>query len=434
MDAAVEAEALLVMATIESNVTWNMVDYSSPIKIGVVQWAGSEAAALLDSLDATDKSTLEQSLIDDLTTYGTGSYWASRYLSKDEGNSIIDTLGSPTAETTQRLFFSTMITQYETIMADWGCNTNGTVQQQKAFIFLSCVYHLSIAEAGRIVSAIGAGATTEAIYAAIMNGSLSTWRNWWTVKTMLDEWTGVEPTVSGDTTDPDTDPGGSGQENVPIIQVESQIQKIGYTGQQLIIYGKDNPDGVVCYRATNSLWYPSGNTAAPPTPTPIDPPTPPEPEPPATQTEWEQMRQLWYDNEEAWYYSQGPGRMDPPASGYSDCSASIIWAVSQIRPDLGQQLGVYTGTMVNAGTEVARGNTGTGAHVDLDILKPGDILLVGNNWTFDNGKSHVEWYFGDGQLWGSGYSPLPHRSGNINDYLVMIANRGKPYYMIRRFL
>lgn len=433
MDVAVEAEALLVMATIESDVTWNLVDYASPIKVGVVQWVGSEAAALLDGLDPADKSQLEQSLIDDLTTHGTGDFWNSRYLSKDEGNSIIEALGTSTAETSQRSYFSTMITRYENILSTWGYNTAGTVVQQRAFVFIACVYHLSIAEAGRITTAIGASATTDAIYAAIMNGSLSTWRDWWQVKTMLDQWEGVEPIVTGDTEQPDEEPGG-GQENVPIQQIESQVQKIGYTGQELIVYGEDNPDGVVCYRATNNMWFPSSNTAAPPTPTPVDPPAPPEPEPPATQTEWEQMRQLWYDNEEAWYYSQGPGRLDPPASGYSDCSASIIWAVSQIRPDLGKQLGVWTGSMVNAGTEVARGATGSGAHVDLDILKPGDILLVGNNYSFDNSKSHVEWYFGDGQLWGSGFSPLPHRSGNINDYLVMIASRGKTLFMIRRFL
>lgn len=433
MIAAVEAEALLVMATIESDVTWNKVDYTSPIKIGVVQWVGSEAAALLDALDPVDKSQLEQSLVDDLDTYGTGSFWNSRYLTKDEGNSIIEALGTSTAETTQRTYFSTMLARYESTMSAWGCDTAGTVAQQKAFIYLSCVYHLSIYEAGRIASAIGASATTDAIYAAIMNGSLSKWRDWWQVKTMLDQWEGVAPIVTGGTGQPYLEPGG-GQESIQITQVESQIQKIGMTGQQLIVYGEDNPNGIICYRATNNLWYPASNTAAPPTPTPVDPPAPPEPEPPATQTEWEQMRQLWYDNEEAWYYSQGPGRLDPPSSGYSDCSASIIWAVSQIRPDLGEQLGSWTGSMVNAGTEVARGATGSGAHVDLDILKPGDILLVGNNYAFDNGKSHVEWYFGDGQLWGSGFSPLPHRSGNINDYLVMIASRGKTLYMIRRFL
>lgn len=433
MLAAVEAEALDVMATIESNLTWNAVDYNSNIKVGIVQWTGGNAARLLDTLESTDKQQLATTLLSDLATYAySDPFWSSRFLSKDEGNSIIEALGTATAETTQRSFFSTMIDSYDSVMSTWGCNSAGTVDQQKAFIFYACIYHVNIVVAANICSAIGGTATVNDIYDAVMNKpQVSTIREWYKVRDMLIQWQGVEPTVTGDTTQPWTEPGGGGQQNATITQVESQIQRIGQTGQTLIIYGKDNANGVVCYRSTNNFWIPTSNTAAPPTPTPV---TPPAPVDPATQSEWEQMRQLWYDNEGAWRYSQGPGRLDPPSSGYSDCSASIIWAVSKIRPDLGRALGEWTGSMVNAGREIARGSTGAGAHIDTSLLQPGDILLVGNNYTFDNAKSHVEWYFGEGQLWGSGYGPLPHRSGDVNAYLVSIANYGKSTYMFRRFL
>ena len=54
MNAAVEAEALIVIGTIESDMTWNAVDYNSPIKIGIAQWTGGAAAGLLGALDAAD--------------------------------------------------------------------------------------------------------------------------------------------------------------------------------------------------------------------------------------------------------------------------------------------------------------------------------------------------------------------------------------------
>lgn len=432
MNADVEAEALYVIGTLQSNNVWNFVDYGRNISIGIISWASGEAAQLLSSLDPSDKALLTQDLQDALVAHDWyDPYWNSLYLTKDQGNSIIDALGTQTAEATQRAFFSTTMANHETVMTGWGCDPDGTLVQQKAFILLSAVYRVSTVMAARICSAIGPNATVDAIYAAIKNQVIANERNWEWARDTLNAWHGSQPADTPSTEQPNTDPGGAGQEESSIPQVESQIQRIGMTGQQLIIYGQDNPEGVVCYRQTNNFWIPAGNTAAPPTPTPIDPPAP---DTPATSTEWEQMRQLWIDNEEAWNYSNGPGRLDPPASGYSDCSACIIWAVGQVRPDLADALGVWTGSMVNAGTEVARGSTGAGAYVDPDILQPGDILLVGNNYEFDNGKSHVEWYFGNGQLWGAGFSPLPHQSGDINDYLVMIASRGKTLFMIRRFL
>lgn len=432
MDAALKAEALLVIGTQESDLTWNAVDYDSNIKVGVAQWVGQAAASLLGNLDPADRALLDSTLESDLTTYtAQDPFWSTRFLSKDEGNSIITALGTSTAKPKQVDFFGDTVDGYETHLTAWGALTD-TTEHQKSFLFLLSIFHVDIVTANKIIATIGAVAPTGTILDALMNlPDIALRRDWLATKLLVDEWEGTAPTVTPSETQPNDNPGGSGQQTNTIVQVESQIQKIGMTGQNLIVYGQDNPTGVLCYRETNNLWLPVTNTAAPPTPTPIDPP---QPDTPATQSEWEQMKQLWIDNEGAWRYGGSGGRLDPPTSGFSDCSACIIWAVGVVRPDLAKALGDYTGSMVNAGVEIARGNTGAGAHVDLDILKPGDILLVGRDYAFGDNTSHVEWYFGDGQLWGAGYSPLPHRSGDINNYLVMIASRGKPLYMIRRFL
>lgn len=432
MDAALQAEALLVIGTQESDLTWNAVDYESNIKIGVAQWVGRQAAGLLASLDASDKQLLTQTLQDDLQNHAPDdAFWRSRFLTKDEGNSIITALGTATAKPVQVSYFNNLIDIYANGLQSWGAAVD-TVDHQKSFLFLLAVYHIDVVAANRIVASIGAVAQTSAILAALLNmPDISGKRDWAATKALIDTWEGVEPVVQPTETTPNTEPGGSGQQYSEIVQVESQIQRIGMTGQQLIVYGKDNPQGVVCYRDMGKMWIPQTNTAAPPTPTPIDPPAPVDP---GTQSEFEQMRQLWYDNEEAWSYSNGGGRLDPPSSGVSDCSACIIWAVGQVRPDLAASLGGWTGSMVNAGTEIQRGYTGSGASIDLNLLQPGDILLVGDNYAFNDGKAHVEWYFGSGVLWGAGYSPLPHRTGDVNWYLQFIATRGKTHYMFRRFL
>lgn len=434
---AVEAEALLVIGTLESDLTWNAVDYSTIIKVGIAGWLGGQAAQLLDSLDAVDKVNLTQTLTDDLTTYSASDpFWATRFLTKDEGNSIITALGTATAETTERSFFSSTISGYEAVLSTWGCDAGNTstIAQQKAFIFLASVYHVNLRVAASICSAIGGQASTQNIYDAIMNKpEIATLRNWSVAKTMLDAWEGVAPSISGGTDPVWTDPGGTGDGGTAIPQVESQIQRIGMTGQQLIVYGEDNEAGVVCYRQTNNLWIPTSNTAAPPTPTPI---VPPEPEgPPATTSDFDAMRQLWYDHEEDWSYGWGAGRLNPESSGYTDCSGCIWWAVNKIRPDLAEGLGTFTTPQSHAGTLVVEGTLSSSTTVDPSILKEGDIVLVSKSGGYlASGDSHVEWYFGNDTLWGAGYAPLPHfSSSSVSGYLQAVSSKYRTF-MIRRFL
>ena len=434
MDAAVENEALIVIGTIESELTWNLVDYSRPLKIGVAQWHGSMAASLLDNLPVADKNNLSPSIIGDLTIYDTTDpFWDSRYITLDEGNSIVTALGSDSAESFQRNFFSSMITNYASVMTNWGCVPEGTLSQRKTFIFLAAVYHVSIPVAGSICSAIGTATTTQMIYDAIMNKpEISSLRDWSRVKAAIDDWDGGLSPSTGGTDEPWTDPGSPGDDGTFINQVESQIQRIGMTGQQLIVYGQDNPAGVVCYRATNDFWYPTSNTAAPPTPTPVNPPAPVDP---GTQGDFEAMRQLWYDHEGDWRYGGGAGRLDPESSGYTDCSGCIYWAVNKVRPDLAQSLGNFTTPQSHAGTLIVEGTLSSSTTVDPNILREGDIVLVSKSGNYSaGGDSHVEWYFGNDTLWGAGYAPLPHfSSSSVSGYLQAVSSKYSTF-MIRRFL
>ena len=434
MNAAVENEALIVIGTIESELTWNHVDFSSPLRIGVAGWKSSMAASLLENLPQEDKSNLSQSLLDDLSNHQvTDPFWESRYITLEEGNSIITALGSSSAESYERTFFNTMLSDYANVMASWGCNPDGTLAERKTFVFLVTVYHLNIAIAGSICSAIGTGTTTQAIYDAIMNiPEISTVRDWSRVKAAIDAWDGGINPITGENEDPWIDPGSPGDDSTIITQVQSQIQKIGMIGQQLIIYGKDNPNGVVCFRETNNFWIPSSNTAAPPTPTPIDPPSPVTP---GTQSDFQAMRQLWYDHEGEWSYGNGAGRLDPESSGFTDCSACVWWAVNKIRPDLAASLGNFTTPQSRAGTLIIEGQLTSSTTVDPSILQEGDIILVSKSGNYSaNGDSHVEWYFGNGIVWGAGYAPLPHfSSSSVDEYLQAVSSKYSTF-MIRRFL
>lgn len=146
--------------------------------------------------------------------------------------------------------------------------------------------------------------------------------------------------------------------------------------------------------------------------------------------DFQKMFKLWRDNEKKWRYGQGGGRLNPPSSGYSDCSACIWWAIHSVRPDIAKHVGAWTGAMATSGKEIARGTAST--PIDTSKLKPGDIVLVEwkhVNYAFNDGSSHVEWYVGNNTLWGAGYGPLPHKSGNIHTYLKRAG-----CWMVRRVL
>ena len=84
---------MYVIGEVESNWNWTAVNYNDPITIGMMQWYGTRAAALLNRIKnemPTAYGQLAASLRSDIESHDAGStWWTSRYLNRDEGNSII---------------------------------------------------------------------------------------------------------------------------------------------------------------------------------------------------------------------------------------------------------------------------------------------------------------------------------------------------------
>ena len=84
---------MYVIGEVESRWDWTAVNYADPITIGMMQWYGTRAAALLNRVKNEMPSaynTLAASLRASVETYPQDSqYWTSRYLTNEEGNSVI---------------------------------------------------------------------------------------------------------------------------------------------------------------------------------------------------------------------------------------------------------------------------------------------------------------------------------------------------------
>lgn len=413
--------AMYVIGEVESNWNWTAVNYNDPITIGMMQWYGTRAAALLNRIKnemPTAYGQLAASLRSDIESHDAGSaWWTSRYLNRDEGNSIITVFQDEENHVIQENQAIADFEGYITTLENWGMSQS----YPKPLIFAMSMYHQSPASAGQVIATAGGSADLDRIYGVCMNhGVLGQYRNRYnTVYQRLKDWDGESnPPDFGQSGDVDTTPGG----NKPGIDTEAS--KLGYiiqNGDTLILYGKDEYEkGVIFYPASGQVWINGYNANG----TVIGGGN----EGGGSESGSEaqnaicELYRSWLDR---FAYSQGAGRLDPISSGYGDCSSTVWFAYQQVA---GIDVGTWTGAMAGKGTKIASGYSGD--NLPIEDMEPADLVLImwnGWNGSFD----HVELYMGNNELWGHGgpdYGPDQTTTDARNYPRYMY------YWEVRRYL
>lgn len=413
--------AMYVIGEVESNWNWTAVNYNDPITIGMMQWYGTRAAALLNRIKnemPTAYGQLAASLRSDIESHDAGStWWTSRYLNRDEGNSIITVFQDEENHVIQENQAIADFEGYITTLENWGMSQS----YPKPLIFAMSMYHQSPASAGQVIATAGGSADLDRIYGVCMNhGVLGQYRNRYnTVYQRLKDWDGESnPPDFGQSGDVDTTPGG----NEPGIDTEAS--KLGYiiqNGDTLILYGKDEYEkGVIFYPASGQVWINGYNANG----TGIGGGN----EGGGSESGSEaqnaicELYRSWLDR---FAYSQGAGRLDPISSGYGDCSSTVWFAYQQVT---GIDVGTWTGAMAGKGTKIASGYSGD--NLPIEDMEPADLVLImwnGWNGSFD----HVELYMGNNELWGHGgpdYGPDQTTTDARNYPRYMY------YWEVRRYL
>ena len=413
--------AMYVIGEVESNWNWTAVNYNDPITIGMMQWYGTRAAALLNRVKnemPTAYGQLAASLRSDIESHDAGrTWWTSRYLNRDEGNSIITVFQDEENHVIQEYQAIADFEGYIATLEGWGMSQS----YPKPLIFAMSMYHQSPASAGQVIATAGGSADLDRIYGVCMNhGVLGQYRNRYnTVYQRLKDWDGESnPPDFGQSGDVDTTPGG----NTPGISTEKS--KLGYiiqNGDTLILYGRDEyAKGVIFYPASGQTWINGYNangtgigggnegggsqTGS------------------AAQNAICDLYRSWLDR---FAYSQGAGRLDPISSGYGDCSSTVWFAYQQVA---GIDVGTWTGAMAGKGTKIASGYSGD--NLPIEDMEPADLVLImwnGWNGSFD----HVELYMGNNELWGHGgpdYGPDQTTTDARNYPRYMY------YWEVRRYL
>ncbi len=413
--------AMYVIGEVESNWNWTAVNYNDPITIGMMQWYGTRAAALLNRVKnemPTAYGQLAASLRSDIESHDAGSaWWTSRYLNKDEGNSIISVFQEKENHVIQENQAIVDFEGYITTLENWGMSQS----YPKPLIFAMSMYHQSPASAGQVIATAGGSADLDRIYTVCMNhGVLGQYSNRYnTVYQRLKDWDGESnPPDFGQSGDVDTTPGGN---NPGISTEESKLGYIIQNGDTLILYGRDEYEkGVIFYPASGQVWINGYNANG----TDIGGGN----EGGGSESGSEaqnaicELYRSWLDR---FAYSQGAGRLDPISSGYGDCSSTVWFAYQQVA---GIDVGTWTGAMAGKGTKIASGYSGD--NLPIEDMEPADLVLImwnGWNGSFD----HVELYMGNNELWGHGgpdYGPDQTTTDARNYPRYMY------YWEVRRYL
>lgn len=413
--------AMYVIGEVESHWNWTAVNYNDPITIGMMQWYGTRAAALLNRVKnemPTAYGQLAASLRSDIESHDAGSaWWTSRYLNKDEGNSIISVFQEEENHVIQENQAIADFEGYISTLEGWGMSQS----YPKPLIFAMSMYHQSPAGAGQVVATAGGSADLDRIYTVCMNhGVLGQYGNRYnTVYQRLKDWDGEsDPPDFGQSGDVDTTPGGN---NPGISTEESKLGYIIQRGNLLILYGKDEyAKGVTFYPAGTQKWINGYNANG----TEIEGGN----EGGGSETGGEAQNaicDLYRSWENKFAYSQGAGRLDPISSGYGDCSSTIWFAYQQVT---GIDVGTWTGAMAGKGTKIAGGYSGD--NLPIEDMQPADLVLImwnGYNSSFD----HVELYMGNNELWGHGG---PDNGPNQTTSDARNYPRYMYYWEVRRYL
>lgn len=412
---------MYVIGEVESNWNWTAVNYNDPITIGMMQWYGTRAAALLNRIKnemPTAYGQLAASLRSDIESHDAGStWWTSRYLNRDEGNSIITVFQDEENHVIQENQAIADFEGYITTLENWGMSQS----YPKPLIFAMSMYHQSPASAGQVIATAGGSADLDRIYGVCMNhGVLGQYRNRYnTVYQRLKDWDGESnPPDFGQSGDVNTTPGGNTH------GISTEKSKLGYiiqNGDTLILYGRDEyAKGVIFYPASGQVWINGYNANG----TDIGGGN----EGGGSESGSEaqnaicELYRSWLDR---FAYSQGAGRLDPISSGYGDCSSTVWFAYQQVA---GIDVGTWTGAMAGKGTKIASGYSGD--NLPIEDMEPADLVLImwnGWNGSFD----HVELYMGNNELWGHGgpdYGPDQTTTDARNYPRYMY------YWEVRRYL
>lgn len=425
--------AMYVIGEVESGWDWTAVNPSDPITLGMMQWYGQRAANLLASCKDADASgwadfaAAAPDLAAAVEAGHSWDWWAGYYITYEEGNAWKKWATSDAVHQAQQTQWGVDFDGYVDTLTGMGLS----LDRPQTMVYAMAMYHQSPRHCGYVIGTCSGSATLENMHATCLNDSvLGIYTNRYnTVYQRLAAWDGESAPPDfgqiGDLLPPGGNDGGISRPDAPVSRVE-------LVNGDIVLWGLGGYEkGLYCKLSGPNIWLPAFNNwgADNPGGTTGGGTVPPGSSAGAVAVQW------MADHLEQWAYGNGGGRLDPMASGYTDCSGGV-WCAYHYGAgvDLVTSDGTaaqWTGTQSDVGVEVWRGTSLSA--FPWDDMAPGDIVLMtadpGALWAFDAYMCDAQLYTGTpNQTIGCGYGPLPRY---LNGSQIDVYN-GSVGFMVRR--
>lgn len=426
-DATAKKVAIKAIATVESGMRYDDINYHDPITLGIGQWFGGRAYGLLVRIKngAPDQWAKVPANLRALVE-ANKTDWPHYYLDRGTGEALKPVLRA--CYGIQQKLMSEDIDGYVPIAQKCTIDPNRDTQ---SMIMFFVAYHQSPKRAMRVANQIG-GATLDRWLAALLNEPvLGVYRNRYTtayriIKAMDTQGVDIDTPPGAAPSNPTGGDNGGGQpgSNQPQAQGSSagQLARVEEWGNTLIAHMADGK--VVQCAPTGWGQYVAGPGGAG-TPPPTNTAPGGQNGAPGTgggggglapgTSETRQKLVYWMaSRENKFRYSNGAGRLDPDRSGVGDCSSTCRRAYLDV---CGIDIGGNTvAQSANShGVFVINWNTAKSISAQqLALMKPGDLVFY--DWGSGRvGVDHVEMYAGGDLTWGhggglNGTVPGPHKN------------------------
>lgn len=404
----VTSYSMYVIGEVESHWNWASVNTADPITCGMLQWFGSRAKNLLLALrdeDAEAYALIADSLRTDLEGSHNDSYWSTRYMTAAEGNTVSAALATEAGHTVQQSTWAEDVQAYWKQMEIWGLS----LDRPRELIFCMSMFHQSPAQCTRVIRSCGGQASLQLMFTTAMNDVVfGQYRSRYvSVYNRLLDW------------DMESEPPDFGQDDVDdsvgdtdgIEQIASLLGYIIQRGNDLYLYGREQyGGGVPFHKAANGRWVNGYNADG----TPIEGGSTGGGSAAGSAAQ-QDICDLVRKVQGQFAYSQGAGRLDPPSSGYTDCSGFVwwvFWTVCGI--DVNRNGTKYMLQQARDQGRIVK--QGSYSVIGSDELQVGDIVLIG--WASMSGEvNHCEVLLDDGYLWGQpGPGAGPSKNYPINSF------------------
>lgn len=443
--------AAYVIGRVESNWTWNDVNLQDAITFGMWQCWGPEAAYVLERCKAWADSHTGQSsgyellsgrILTALQEHKStdSDFWEGFFPTSEDVASLHKACDTEGNHECQKDWFVEQSARGIKQLEGWGLDSS---DPKRAILYLVCWWQ-SPQSSLNVLRSVGNSTLERVRDGFLADRVVGNYPNRYnTAYQMLAGWDGTaQPPDFGGNIDPDTPiPQQPDKNTIDGSTLQSQISYLELTGNDIVIHGDmSRTDTLLCHYNGNGTWYPVGGTNTsnpgtgggggnkPPVELPSDFPT----------SDWEAMKKLWENNASKWAYGQGGGRLNPPVSGYSDCSACIYWAANTATNNKYSWIGTWTGAMQeNCPLIYERDVSGDlGMSLDFSLMQPGDMIILWYSDGLASSSDHVDWYWGDGVIWGAGTAPLPRQrsSGYDVDYYKKWTSPRVAHFGVYRFL